>query len=75
MKELDPPQFIKGSDQEYQTKNGTYVSDFDKQNIKSKLKSYAIAGINSEIIDLKVIYVNSILQFIMILQRLQIPQI
>jgi len=55
--ELDPPQFGKVQIS-IKPKNGTYVSDFDKQNIKSKLKSYAIAGINSEIIDLKVIYVE-----------------
>ena len=28
-------------------KNGTYVSDFDKQNILNKLKQYSMAGINS----------------------------
>jgi len=55
--ELDPPQFGKVQIS-IKPKNGTYVSDFDKQNIKSKLKNYAIAGINSEIIDLKVIYVE-----------------
>ena len=55
--ELDPPQFGKVQIS-IKPKNGTYVSDFDKQNIKSKLKSYAIAGINSDIIDLKVIYVE-----------------
>ena len=55
--ELDPPQFGKVQIS-IKPKNGTYVSDFDKQQIKSKLKSYAIAGINSEIIDLKVIYVE-----------------
>jgi len=55
--ELDPPQFGKVQIS-IKPKNGTYVSDFDKQNIKSKLKSYSIAGINSDIIDLKVIYVE-----------------
>ena len=55
--ELDPPQFGKVQIS-IKPKNGTYVSDFDKQQIKSKLKNYAIAGINSEIIDLKVIYVE-----------------
>ena len=55
--ELDPPQFGKVQIS-IKPKNGTYVSDFDKQQIKSKLKSYSIAGINSEIIDLKVIYVE-----------------
>ena len=55
--EMDPPQFgtVRIS---IKPKNGTYVSDFDKQMIKSKLKSYAIAGINSKIVDLKVLYVE-----------------
>ena len=55
--ELSPPRF--GTVQiSIKPKNGTYVSDFDKQQIKNKLKSYAIAGINSEIIDLKMLYVE-----------------
>ncbi len=55
--ELDPPEFgqvlisIK-------PKNGDYVSDFDKQLIQSKLKSYALSGINQKIVDLKVLYVE-----------------
>jgi len=55
--ELDPPQFgqvlisIK-------PKNGDYVSDFDKQNIQSKLKNYSLSGINQKIVDLKVLYVE-----------------
>ena len=55
--ELDPPEFgqvlisIK-------PKNGDYVSDFDKQNIQSKLKNYSLSGINQKIIDLKVLYVE-----------------
>tara|TARA_B100001113_G_scaffold239701_1_gene197112 strand:- start:2854 stop:4788 length:1935 start_codon:yes stop_codon:yes gene_type:complete len=55
--ELSPPQFGKVQIS-IKPKNGTYVSDFDKQQIKNKLKNYAIAGINSEIIDLKMIYVE-----------------
>ena len=55
--ELTPPQFGKVQIS-IKPKNGTYVSDFDKQQIKQKLKSYAIAGINSEIIDLKILYVE-----------------
>ena len=55
--ELDPPQFGKVQIS-IKPKGGTYVSDFDKQQIRNKLKSYAIAGINSEIIDLKVLYVE-----------------
>ena len=55
--ELDPPQF--GRVQiSIKPKNGTFVSDFDKSQIKNKLKSYAIAGINSEIVDLKILYVE-----------------
>ena len=55
--EMDPPQFgtVRIS---IKPKNGTYVSDFDKQFIKNELKKYAIAGINSKIVDLKVLYVE-----------------
>ena len=55
--ELDPPEFgqvlisIK-------PKNGDFVSDFDKQNIQSKLKNYSLSGINQKIIDLKVLFVE-----------------
>jgi len=55
--ELDPPQFgtvlitIK-------PKNGEYVSDFDKQQILSKLKNYSLSGINQKILDLKILYVE-----------------
>ena len=55
--ELDPPQFGKVQIS-IKPKNGTFISDFDKSQIKSKLKSYAIAGINAEIIDLKILYVE-----------------
>ena len=55
--ELVPPQF--GTVQiSIKPKNGTYVSDFDKQNILNKLKQYSIAGINQKIVDLKVLYVE-----------------
>jgi len=55
--ELSPPRF--GTVQiSIKPKNGTYVSDFDKQNILNKLKKYSIAGINQRIIDLKVLYVE-----------------
>jgi hypothetical protein len=55
--ELVPPEF--GTVQiSIKPKNGTYVSDFDKQNILSKLKQYSIAGINQKIIDLKILYVE-----------------
>ena len=55
--ELNPPQFGKVQIS-IKPKNGTFVSDFDKSQIKNKLKSYAIAGINSEIVDLKILYVE-----------------
>ena len=55
--ELDPPQFGKVQIS-IKPKNGTFVSDFDKVQIKNKLKNYAIAGINSEIVDLKILYVE-----------------
>ena len=55
--ELDPPQFGKVLIS-IKPKNGTYVSDFDKQQIQSKLKQYTVAGINPVIIDLKVLYVE-----------------
>ena len=55
--ELSPPKF--GTVQiSIKPKNGTYISDFDKQNILNRLKQYAIAGINQNIIDLKVLYVE-----------------
>jgi hypothetical protein len=55
--ELNPPRFgnviisIK-------PKNGTFVSDFDKEQIKNKLRQYSISGINAEIVDLKILYVE-----------------
>jgi hypothetical protein len=55
--ELDPPEYgnvvisIK-------PKNGTYVSDFNKELIKNELKQYSISGINQKIIDLKILYVE-----------------
>ena len=55
--ELSPPQF--GSVQiSIKPKNGSYVSDFDKQNILNKIKQYSIAGINQKIVDLKILYVE-----------------
>jgi hypothetical protein len=55
--EMDPPEygnvFIS-----IKPKNGTYVSDFNKEIIKNKLKQYSISGINQQIIDLKLLYVE-----------------
>ena len=55
--ELDPPEFGTVSIS-IKPKNGTYVSDFNKQQIKNKLKQYSISGINQKIIDLKMLYVE-----------------
>lgn len=55
--ELNPPQYGRVLIS-IKPKNGTYVSDFDKQQIQSRLKQYTVAGINPEIIDLKVLYVE-----------------
>jgi hypothetical protein len=55
--ELDPPEFgtvvisIK-------PKNGVLISDFDKQQILSKLKQYSMAGIRARIVDLKILYIE-----------------
>jgi hypothetical protein len=55
--ELDPPEFgtvvisIK-------PKNGVFVSDFDKEQILSKLKQYSMAGIRARIVDLKILYIE-----------------
>ena len=55
--ELTPPKF--GTVQiSIKPKNGSYISDFDKQNILNELKKYSIAGINQQIVDLKVLYVE-----------------
>ena len=55
--ELSPPRY--GTVQiSIKPKNGTYVSDFDKQNILNQIKQYSIAGINQEIVNLKILYVE-----------------
>jgi hypothetical protein len=55
--ELDPPEFGKVYIS-IKPKNGTFISDFNKQDIKNKLKLYSVTGIDPEIIDLKVLYVE-----------------
>jgi len=55
--ELDPPQYGKVIIS-IKPQNGTFVSDFDKEQIKNKLRQYSIAGINPEIMDLKILYVE-----------------
>ena len=55
--ELDPPEFgtvvfsIK-------PRNGTFLSDFSKEQILAGLKRYSIAGINQRIVDLKILYIE-----------------
>ena len=39
-------------------KNGRFISDFDKRQLLDKLKSYSVAGIRQEFIDLKYLYVE-----------------
>ena len=55
--ELDPPEFgtVRIS---IKPTNGSYVSDFSKSNILSKLKQYSVSGINQSIVDLKILYVE-----------------
>jgi len=55
--ELDPPQFGKVL-LSIKPKNGTSISDFTKTEILNDLKQYAVSGINQEIIDLKLLYVE-----------------
>jgi len=55
--ELDPPEFGTVSIS-IKPKNGTFVSDFNKQQIINKLRQYSISGINQKIIDLKLLYVE-----------------
>jgi hypothetical protein len=55
--ELDPPEY--GSITiSIKPKNGLYLSQFDKNQIISKLKNYTIAGINQKIVDIKVLYIE-----------------
>lgn len=55
--EMNPPQF--GNVQiSIKPKNGTFVSDFNKTQILSKLKQFTVSGINQEITDLKMLYVE-----------------
>tara|TARA_B100002019_G_scaffold42278_1_gene35407 strand:+ start:2519 stop:4435 length:1917 start_codon:yes stop_codon:yes gene_type:complete len=55
--ELSPPQFGKVFIS-VKPKNGTYVSDFNKEQIKNKLKLYSVSGIDPQIVDLKILYVE-----------------
>lgn len=55
--EMDPPEYGTVTIS-IKPKNGTYVSTFNKEQIKNKLKQYSISGINQKIIDLKILYVE-----------------
>jgi hypothetical protein len=55
--ELDPPEYGSVSIS-IKPKNGTFVSDFDKEQILSKLTQYSVSGIRPKIIDLKILYVE-----------------
>lgn len=55
--ELDPPEYGTVSIS-IKPKNGTFVSDFDKEQILSKLMQYSVSGIRPKIIDLKILYVE-----------------
>jgi hypothetical protein len=55
--DADPPQFGKVF-VSIKPKNGQYVSDFDKRQLLDRLKSYSVAGIRPEFIDLKYLYVE-----------------
>ena len=55
--ELDPPEF--GSVTiAVKPKNGTFLSDFTKEQLLLDLKNYSITGINQKIVDLKILYVE-----------------
>jgi hypothetical protein len=55
--DLDPPQygnvFIS-----IKPLSGDYLSDFEKRTLLSKLKSYSLSGINQQITDIKILYVE-----------------
>lgn len=55
--ELDPPEF--GSVTiAVKPRNGTFLSDFTKEQLLLDLKNYSITGINQKIVDLKILYVE-----------------
>ena len=55
--ELDPPQFGKVVIS-IKPKNGYALSDFKKTELLNDLKQYSVSGINQEIVDLKLLYVE-----------------
>lgn len=56
--ELTPPQYGKVLIS-IKPRNGEFISQFTKNDIKRQLKQYTIAGIEQEIIDLKYLYIES----------------
>jgi len=55
--ELTPPEYGTVSIS-IKPKNGTFVSDFDKEQILSKLTQYSVSGVRPKIVDLKILYVE-----------------
>jgi hypothetical protein len=55
--ELDPPEYGKVFIS-IKPRNGKFISKITKEEIKSKLKQYTIAGIKPEIVDLKYLFVE-----------------
>jgi hypothetical protein len=55
--ELSPPEYGTVSIS-IKPKNGTFVSDFDKEQILSKLSQYSVSGVRPKIVDLKILYVE-----------------
>jgi len=55
--ELSPPEYGTVSIS-IKPKNGTFVSDFDKEQILSKLSQYSVSGMRPKIVDLKILYVE-----------------
>lgn len=56
--ELTPPQYGKVLIS-IKPRNGSFLSQFTKDDIKRQLKQYTVAGIEQEIIDLKYLYIES----------------
>ena len=39
-------------------RGGNYISDFNKNQILSKLRQYSVSGINQKIVDLKLLFIE-----------------
>lgn len=55
--EMEPPEYGKVFIS-IKPRNGSFISNVTKEDIKKKLKQYSIAGIKPEIIDLKYLYIE-----------------